>query len=40
MLRANEDVEMVDVEDDEIEEEAVLDELDGNVKPPRFFCEV
>jgi hypothetical protein len=29
-LRSNEDVEMYDVEDDEVEEEAVLDELDGN----------
>ena len=28
-LRSNEDVEMYDVEDDEVEEEAVLDELDG-----------
>ena len=28
-LRSNEDVEMRDVEDDEVEEEAVLDELDG-----------
>jgi len=29
-LRSNEDVEMYDAEDDEVEEEAVLDELDGN----------
>jgi len=28
-LRSNEDIEMHDVEDDEVEEEAVLDELDG-----------
>lgn len=28
-LRSNEDIEMYDVEDDEVEEEAVLDELDG-----------
>ena len=28
-LRSNEDVEMYDVEDDEVEEEAVLDELGG-----------
>ena len=28
-LRSNEDVEMYDVEDDEVDEEAVLDELDG-----------
>lgn len=31
-LRSNEDVEMFDIEDDEGEEEAVLDELDGNRK--------
>jgi len=46
-LRSNEDVEMYDVEDDEVEEEAVLDELDGmrfdvslyaraNASPPSY----
>jgi len=29
-LRANEDIEMYELEDDEEEEEAVMDELDGN----------
>ena len=29
-MRANEDIEMYEVEDDEIEEDAVIDELDGN----------
>ena len=32
-LSSNEDVEMYDVEDDEVEEEAVLDELDGKGEP-------
>ena len=31
-LRSNEDVEMYDIEEDEVEEEAVLDELDGDKK--------
>jgi hypothetical protein len=31
-LRSNEDVEMYDLEDEEGEEEAVMDELDGNMK--------
>jgi len=38
-LRSNEDVEMYDVEDDEVEEEAVLDELDGNESRLLFLCE-
>lgn len=29
-LQSNEDVEMYDLEDDDLEEDAVLDELDGN----------
>jgi len=38
-LRSNEDVEMYDVEDDEVEEEAVLDELDGNESRHLFLRE-
>ena len=38
-LRSNEDVEMYDVEDDEVDEEAVLDELDGNKRVEIFLCE-
>ena len=38
-LRSNEDVEMYDVEDEVEEEEAVLDELDGNWNVQRFLCE-
>ena len=36
-LRSNEDVEMIDLEDDEVEEEAVLDELDGKRKARQFL---
>ena len=38
-LRSNEDVEMYDVEDDEVEEEVVLDELDGNESTYWFLYE-
>ena len=38
-LRSSEDVEMYDIEDDEVEEEAVLDELDGNESRRSFLCE-
>ena len=37
-LRSNEDVEMYDVEDDEGEEEAVLDELDGERSTRLYPC--
>jgi len=37
-LRSNEDVEMYDVEDDEVEEEAVLDELDGKKSTQHTPC--
>lgn len=36
-LRANEDIEMYEVGDDEEEEEAVMDELDGNKMTMSFM---